>query len=107
MKFDDFLFCCLQAVVDFIRLTIEHILTQFLVMGDIIQLVASNLDSFIVSDDISIQFFNFRNKSVALLSISIFELTQLDQHVMGMLLQIPEHLGLKFGCLADILHLTL
>lgn len=47
-------------------------------MGDIIQLVASNLDSFIVSYDISIQFFNFRNKSVALLSISIFELTQLD-----------------------------
>jgi len=82
---NNFLFCCLQSVIDLVSLAIQNFLGQFKVMAETLYLIASLLNCFIVSDDIIIQFFHLSDKFVTLVAINILQLTNFCKHIMCML----------------------
>ena len=77
VNFNNFMFCSLQAAINLVGLAIEHFLGQFQVMGKPLKLIAPELNRFIISDDICVQFFHLSDKSVTLIAISILQLADL------------------------------
>ena len=77
VNFNNFMFCSLQAAINLVGLAIEHFLGQFQVMGKPLELTAPELNRFIISDDIRVQFFHLSDKSVTLIAISILQLADL------------------------------